>query len=56
MKGYRTILVALLQIALGIGLVLLVPEQREAGMALVLAGISMASLRAVTDGPVGKSE
>jgi len=53
MKGYRTILVALLQIALGIALILLVPEQRDAGMALVLAGISMAGLRVVTDSPMG---
>jgi hypothetical protein len=53
MKGYRTILVALAQVAIGIALVVLVPEQRDAGMALVLAGISMAGLRVVTDSPMG---
>lgn len=53
MKGYRTIVVALLQIVVGIALLLLVPERSDMGMALIAAGATMAGLRVVTDGPVG---
>jgi hypothetical protein len=55
-KGYRTLVVALAQIAVGIALLVLVPERADAGMALIVAGISMAGLRVVTDGPMGKPE